>query len=52
MILSLGREELEKMMAEKTGAGEKEEIELCCQFCDRKYIFSFEEIRTLMNSKR
>ena len=52
VILSLGREELEKMMAEKTGAGDREEIELCCQFCDRKYVFSFDEIRALMNSKR
>ena len=41
-LISLGREELTKM------AEEEESIEVCCHFCDKKYNFSRDEIRSLM----
>lgn len=42
-LISLGREELSKM------AEEEENIEVCCHFCEKKYIFSREDIYGLMN---
>lgn len=43
-LVSLGREELVKM------AEEQDSTEVCCHFCDKKYVFSKDEIITL--SKR
>lgn len=43
-LVSLGREELVKM------AEEQDSTEVCCHFCDRKYVFSRDEIISL--SKR
>ncbi len=43
-LVSLGREELVKM------AEEQDSTEVCCHFCDKKYVFSKDEIVTL--SKR
>ncbi len=43
-LISLGREELIKM------AEEEEKIEVCCHFCDKKYVYSKDEILSL--SKR
>lgn len=43
-LISLGREELVKM------AEEEEKIEVCCHFCDKKYVYSRDEILAL--SKR
>ncbi len=43
-LVSLGREELVKM------AEEQDSTEVCCHFCDKKYVFSKDEIRAL--SKR
>ena len=42
ILLSLGREELEKL------AGEQEETEVCCHFCDKKYKFTAEELKKLL----
>ncbi len=41
-LISLGREELTKM------SEEEDNIEVCCHFCDKKYIFSKEEIKGLI----
>ena len=43
-LISLGREELAKM------AEEQDSTEVCCHFCDKKYVFSKDEIVAL--SKR
>ena len=43
-LISLGREELTKMAAE----GEK--IEICCHFCDKKYYFTSEEIKSIRDN--
>lgn len=41
-VISIGREELEKM------AAEQETAEVCCHFCDRKYVFTSAEIREMI----
>ena len=41
-VISIGREELEKM------ADEQETAEVCCHFCDRKYVFTSAEIREMI----
>lgn len=40
-IISIGREEIEEMIAEG------KEIEVGCQFCDRKYVFSVEDLKKM-----
>ncbi|MBO7709016.1 MAG: Hsp33 family molecular chaperone HslO [Lachnospiraceae bacterium] len=40
-LISLGKKELKKM------AADREPIEICCHFCNKRYIFSPEEIRAL-----
>lgn len=40
-LISTGKEELEEMAKE-------EKTEVCCQFCDQKYIFTPNDIRTLI----
>ena len=41
-LASLGKEELQTM------ADEEEKIEVCCHFCDKKYIFTREELLQLL----
>ncbi len=41
-IISLGREELQKM------AEEEDKIEVCCHFCDKKYYFTKDEIKNMI----
>lgn len=41
-VISIGREELEKM------AAEQETAEVCCHFCDKKYVFTSAEIREMI----
>lgn len=43
-IVSLGNEELQKM------ADEEDQIEVCCHFCDKKYYFTREELRNLVQT--
>lgn len=42
IIISLGREEIEKL------AAEQKETEVCCHFCNKKYRFSAEEMLNLL----
>ena len=46
VLISLGAEELEKLAAEQ----EKTTVE--CHFCEKKYEFSSDEVRNLLNSSR
>jgi len=43
-LISVGREELEKI------AEEEKETQVECHFCDKKYVFTNEEIRNLINN--
>lgn len=45
-LVSLGRKELEKIMESQ------EETELCCQFCDKKYVYSKYDIEKLLEDLR
>ncbi len=42
-LISIGREDLKEM------AAEKDNTEVCCHFCDKKYSFSSEELIALSN---
>ncbi len=42
-IISMGREELENLL-------EDEETEVCCHFCDKKYIFTREDIKRILGT--
>ncbi len=41
---AIGKKELETMLAEQVAEGKKEELEVCCHFCDTRYIFERSEI--------
>lgn len=41
-LLSLGKKELKRM------AADNEPIEICCHFCNKRYVFSPEEIRAMV----
>lgn len=45
-LLSLGRQELQQL------AAQGETLEVCCQFCDRKYRFSPEELLAQLEEKK
>ena len=42
ILLSLGHDELAKL------AEEKDETEVCCHFCDKKYRFTSDELKRLL----
>lgn len=43
-LITLGEKELYKMLAEQIAEGKAEELEVNCRFCDRKEIFTREDI--------
>lgn len=43
-LISLGKYELDKMM------NDRKPVELCCQFCGKKYAFTKEEVRALRDT--
>ena len=45
-LISLGPEELESMIAEQGGA------ELTCRFCDKRYIFSIDELKKIREEQQ
>ena len=48
-IISLGKSEIEKIFSEQREAGEKEELSLHCQFCNKEYKYTKEEALKLFN---
>ncbi|MBE6677092.1 MAG: Hsp33 family molecular chaperone HslO [Ruminococcaceae bacterium] len=43
-LITLGREEMEKLLAEQKAEGKDEELEVCCRFCDKKYYFGKQDV--------
>ncbi|MBQ2999530.1 MAG: Hsp33 family molecular chaperone HslO [Clostridia bacterium] len=46
-LITLGKPELEKMLAEQVAEGKNEELEVGCRFCGRKEIFKREDIERM-----
>ena len=44
-LISMGRDELEKLK-------EDEKAEVCCQFCDKKYVFTPADIDRLLEDSK
>lgn len=47
VIISLGKQETEALFAENRKNNEPEQLELCCHFCNKKYVFKKSEIENL-----
>lgn len=43
-LRSVGQKELERMLSEQVAEGKAEELEVCCHFCENKYIFTKADI--------
>lgn len=46
-LITLGRGEMEKLLAEQVAEGKAEELEVCCRFCDKKYYFGKSDVDTM-----
>ena len=46
-LITLGKPELEKMLAEQVAEGKNEELEVGCRFCGRKEIFKRDDIEKM-----
>ena len=47
-LITLGEKDLRQMLAEQVAEGKAEELEVCCRFCDRKEIFTKEDIERML----
>lgn len=43
-LITLGKSEMEKLLAEQKAEGKGEELEVCCRFCDKKYYFGQSDV--------
>lgn len=50
-LISLGKPELEKMLAEQLAEGKADELEVACRFCDKKHIFTRSDIEKMFEEK-
>ena len=46
-VAALGQKQIEEMLAEQVAEGKQEELEVSCRFCNKKHVFSAEELRGL-----
>ena len=46
-LISLGKTELQKMLSEQISEGKEEQLEVNCRFCDKKHIFTREDIEKM-----
>ena len=49
-LVSIGKDEANDIFREQREKGEKEQIELECHFCDKKYIFTKEYVDKLFEA--
>ena len=48
-LISLGKNELNKMLAEQIAEGKDEQLEVNCRFCNKKHIFTREDINNMFS---
>jgi molecular chaperone Hsp33 len=46
-LITLGRPEMEKLLAEQAAEGKGEQLEVCCRFCDKKYYFGKADVDSM-----
>ncbi|MBQ1232864.1 MAG: Hsp33 family molecular chaperone HslO [Clostridia bacterium] len=46
-LITLGKDEMEKLLAEQAAEGKGEELEVCCRFCDKKYYFGKADVDSM-----
>ncbi len=46
-LISLGKPELMKMLWEQVSEGKEEQLEVNCRFCDKKHVFTREDIKKM-----
>ena len=46
-LISLGKQELEKMLAEQVAEGKEEKLEVNCRFCNKKHSFDRNDIEKM-----
>ncbi len=46
-LITLGKSEMEKLLAEQAAEGKGEELEVCCRFCDKKYYFGKADVDSM-----
>ena len=46
-LITLGRPEMEKLLAERAAEGKGEQLEVCCRFCDKKYYFGKADVDSM-----
>ena len=46
-LISLGKQELEKMLAEQVAEGKEENLEVNCRFCNKKHVFDRADIEKM-----
>ena len=51
-LITLGEKDLRQMLAEQVAEGKKEELEVCCRFCDRKEIFTAKDIEEIIKKSK
>ncbi len=50
-LCGIGKKELYKMLDEQVAEGKDEHLEVCCKFCDKKEIFTRDDIDALLQIK-
>ncbi len=46
-LITLGKKELDRMLAEQVAEGKEEKLEVCCRFCGRKEYFTKEDVERM-----
>ncbi len=50
-IRAIGKKEADKIFSECRDEGTEEQIEVCCRFCDKKYVFTPDDCKRIFDTK-